>query len=112
MSRMNWHRSSPCHWCPRDKYEPTVEEIARAAAKREAARRETAAGVKAVIIEPNAGVSCPRCGKPTERRTHAVITAKMKRKMYYRCWYVCREPNCRQTTAIFRDEDRVYADGW
>jgi hypothetical protein len=44
----------------------------------------------------------------TERREHARITARMKRRTYYyRQWFYCANPLCRER-AIYRDEHRVF----
>jgi hypothetical protein len=85
----------------RFKHQPTDEEIRRAAQRRSAAK----AG-KVKIVKAAGGIPCPQCGRPTEIRTHAVITSKMKRQAYhFTQWFYCHNPNCRER-AIYRDEDR------
>lgn len=105
MTRMNYRRTSSRSWTPTHRHEPTPEEIAKAAAKRAQAK----AGTAPKIVKESGGIPCPRCGQPTEIRTHARITPKLKRKTYYRRWYYCVNPNCR-TKGVYRDEDRSDVD--
>jgi hypothetical protein len=101
MSRIKWNRTTAHRWSPRSRYEPTPEETQRAAMRRAAAKRGAVD-----IVKHGDGIPCPSCGNATERREHAAITAKMKRRPYfYVQWFICRHPSCR-TTVIFRDEDR------
>ena len=125
MTAMKWHRPAPYRWAPRTKYEPTPDEVRRAAAKRAEATRaanmppksgdkvatgsagDVAHNVPKSGTNSSTGIPCPQCNQPTEVRTHPVITAKMQRTgRYYTKWHFCRNPMCRER-AIYDDRDRV-----
>ena len=56
----------------------------------------------------NAGPPCPRCGRPTEERSHRAVTAKMLRQeFYYDLWFYCANRQCR-TKHIMPNEHRVF----
>jgi hypothetical protein len=51
-----------------------------------------------------------RCGKQTERRRHAEITAELlEQPYYYRQWFYCHTADCK-TKLIMRDEDQVFTE--
>ncbi len=65
--------------------------------------------MKSKIIH-DAGIDCPRCGRPTQIREHKQITDKQRRQpFYYSRWFFCLNRNCR-ATLIMRDEFRVWND--
>lgn len=66
--------------------------------------------MKHSVIIGTDGIPCPRCGKPTEIRAHAVIRQRqLSQPYYYSQWYNCAAADC-ATTLIMRDEFKVYTD--
>lgn len=62
-----------------------------------------------VVVGEN-GDPCPRCGKPTEIRTHPEITEKhLRQPFYYSRWFYCLNPDCR-TKQIMPDRYMVWPD--
>lgn len=97
---------------PAEKYQPTELEIARAAARREAAKRQTTARIKSATVTDlaEATIICLQCGNACEIRSRERITARLKRRpFYYSRWGYCKNPNCK-CTGVYRNEDRVFRD--
>ena len=62
--------------------------------------------IRHVVVGEN-GDPCPRCGKPTEIRTHPAITGKhLAQPFYYSRWFYCLNPDCR-TKQIMPDRYMV-----
>jgi hypothetical protein len=56
------------------------------------------------------GDPCPRCGQPTEIRSHASLTAKhLAQPFYYSRWFYCTNRDC-VTKQIVPDRFRVFRD--
>jgi hypothetical protein len=64
----------------------------------------------AVVVVPEAGPPCPRCGRATDIRLHRTVGARELRKpFYYARWYFCANRKCR-TTTIMPEEFKVLRD--
>jgi hypothetical protein len=49
-------------------------------------------------IVPGKGVSCPRCGEPTQIRKHKSITERIRRQPYhFEKWFYCTNERCKAT---------------
>jgi hypothetical protein len=63
---------------------------------------------KYYIVVGNDGDVCPRCGRPTEIREHAVITEKLLRQpSYYSRWFYCINPNCKMERIMPLKMERI-----
>jgi hypothetical protein len=62
-----------------------------------------------IIIGTN-GPCCPRCGRPTEIRTHRDVGTKQLRKPYYYSrWLYCTDRDCK-TTTYMQEKFKVWND--
>ena len=50
---------------------------------------------KSTVVVSESGPGCPRCGRPTQVRTHAQIGPKQLRQPYYfEKWFRCTHRDC------------------
>jgi hypothetical protein len=64
----------------------------------------------AYIVVGTNGPCCPRCGCPTEIRTHREVgTKQLRQPYYYSRWFYCTDRDCK-TTTYMQEKFKVWND--